>query len=99
MLGILDWELATLGHPLADLAYCCMPYVLHGANVPGIPVLTKPLPAGVPTMEEFVAEYCALRGIAQPSQQELGYYLALALFRIAAILAGVGARARMVCCV
>lgn len=98
VLGILDWELATLGHPLADLAYCCMPYVLHGTAVPGIPVLASPLPEGIPPMEAFVGEYCALRRMVVPSRAEFGYYLALALFRIAAILAGVGARARMVCC-
>ncbi len=102
ILGILDWELATLGHPLADLAYSCMPYVLSGGNgtstVTGIPVLQNPLPPGIPTMAEYVGMYCKARGVEVPTRQELVYFLALSLFRIAAILAGVGARARMVCC-
>lgn len=73
-----------------------MPYVLQGNTVPGIPVLHRPLPPGVPTLAEYIRVYCAARGVEVPTRHELVYFLALSLFRIAAILAGVGARARMV---
>lgn len=45
MAAVLDWELATLGHPLADLAYSAMPYHLP-RGTPGLPSLPDPLPPG-----------------------------------------------------
>ena len=47
VLGVLDWELSTLGHPLADLAFTCMAYRLRSSALPqGAPSLPDPLPAG-----------------------------------------------------
>lgn len=102
VLAVLDWELSTLGDPLADLAYNCLPWHLGAAaaaggglrGIPGLPALPHPLPPGVPTEEAYVAAYCAARGIPHPLQADWPFYLALALFRLAAILAGVGARAK-----
>ena len=92
--AVLDWELATLGDPWADVAYACLAYRLP----PELPVLRlgAPLPAGVPSEATFVARYCAARGggARPPPPRDWALYLALALFRLVAILAGVAARAR-----
>lgn len=101
ILAILDWELATLGDPLADLAYNCLPYHLP----PGIPGLITflssttdnngnlELPAGIPSEKEYIQWYCQSSGSQPPSHQDWSFYVSLSLFRLAAILAGVGARA------
>ena len=175
VLGVLDWELSTLGDPLADLAYLCMPYHLpqvrtqrsnptcfvsrrsakparhrccyvhrsaapaccsgreHQLNcmqpaeaealidglllwtvdgtdasllsfaliqvrtaqgIPTLPSLPQPLPAGVLSEEQLVVHYAAARGISVPDASVRAFFLALSLFRLAAICAGVGARAR-----
>ena len=90
--AVLDWELSTIGHPLADLGYRCMPYHVP-AEVPGIKGLQgldfKAL--GLPEKDEVVAAYAAASGIEPP--RDLDYFTALALFRLVAILQGVYARA------
>ena len=63
-------------------------------GIPTLPSLPSPLPAGVPSEEQLVASYAAARGIPPPDPSALAFFLALSLFRLAAILAGVGARAR-----
>ena len=60
-----------------------------------MPTLPRPLPAGIPSETDFVGEYCAARRIPIPATSLQSFYLALALFRAAAILAGVGARAAL----
>ena len=94
--AVLDWELATLGHPLSDLAYACLPYYLP-PGVPALPSLPSPLPPGVPTEARFVAAYASAAGLpagAPPCPPgDWAFFRALALFRAASILAGVGARA------
>ena len=60
---------------------------------PAMRVLPQPLPAGVPTEARLVADYCAARRVPLPEPAQHSFFLALALFRVAAILAGVGARA------
>ena len=85
--AVLDWELSTLGHPLADLAYCILPWRLppdlHG--LVGLDV------AGMPTETEFVADYC--RHAGRPVPASLDFFVAFALYRWAAIVAGVYRRA------
>ncbi len=90
--AVLDWELSTIGHPLADLGYFCMPYRVP-AEVPGVKGLDGlDLAAeGLPSREEVVEAYCAARGIAEPDN--LDYFTAFALFRLTAIVQGVYARA------
>jgi alkylation response protein AidB-like acyl-CoA dehydrogenase/aminoglycoside phosphotransferase (APT) family kinase protein len=98
VLAILDWELSTLGDPLADLAYCCLAYRLGSTfgPTPGLPSLPPHgrLPDGIPTEAEFVQMYCSARGVPLPDPATWHFALALSLFRLASILAGVGARSR-----
>lgn len=93
--AVLDWELATLGNQLSDLAYVCMPYhVPRGLDhiLPSLWTSSGALPDGVPSEADFVAAYCAAAGTAWPAGT-WKFYVALSLFRGAAIFAGVYARA------
>jgi aminoglycoside phosphotransferase (APT) family kinase protein len=90
-IALLDWELSTLGHPLADLAYYCMCWRIPPSLWRGIAGLNLHA-LGIPSEEEVVAAYCAARGIAPPS--DWNAYLAYSFFRIAAILQGIHARAQ-----
>lgn len=90
-IALLDWELSTLGHPLADLAYHCMCWRIPPALWRGIAGLDLAA-LGIPDETAFVAAYCRERGIAPPPNWD--FYLAYSFFRIAAILQGVYARAR-----
>jgi len=92
VLAVLDWELSTLGHPLADLAYNCLPYHLPSRlkGLGGIADLDLPA-LGIPGEEEYVDAYRARVG--RPPIESWNFYLAFSLFRTAAILQGVYARA------
>jgi len=91
ILAVLDWELSTLGHPLADFAYHCMtwrmPEGAHGRGLAGVDLA----PLGIPTEREYVAMYCQATGRDRIDHFE--YYVAYNMFRLAAILQGVMARA------
>ncbi len=89
LLGIVDWELATLGHPLADLAYNCLPYHLPEFAFGGM--RDEALAAGIPDETDYLARYCRRAG--RTSVGDWGFYVAFALFRLAAILQGVLKRA------
>jgi aminoglycoside phosphotransferase (APT) family kinase protein len=91
-LAVLDWELATIGHPLSDLAYNCLPYHVP-ANFPGVGGLNgiNNAATGIPTEETYIASYCARTN--RSSIDHWHYYIAFSLFRTAAILQGVYARA------
>ena len=87
VVALLDWELSTLGHPLADLAYQCMQWRLpYDAGMRGLGGLDRN-DLGLPSEEAYVAAYCAKRGINRPHNWE--FYLAFSFFRLAAILEGV----------
>lgn len=90
--AVLDWELATLGHPLADLAYACLPYYLSPDN-PGMPGLAglNLAELGIPGEAELLARYRERRGVERIDDWPV--FIAFSLFRIAAILQGVYARA------
>lgn len=91
IIGLLDWELSTLGHPLADLAYQCMQWRLpSGSLMRGLGGLDRAA-LGIPTEDAYVARYCAARGIAPPANWS--FYLVFSFFRLAAILEGVARRA------
>lgn len=94
VVAVLDWELATLGHPLSDLAYHCMAWHLPAGVLRGM--ADQPLAAlGIPGERETIARYCSLTG--RPVGDVLAgwpFYLACNLFRLAAILLGIEARAR-----
>lgn len=89
--ALLDWELSTLGDPLADLAYFCM--CLRLPSDGPITGLAGEIRAelGVPEERALVERYCALRGI--PSISNWHFYLAVSFFRLAAIAQGVKMRA------
>jgi aminoglycoside phosphotransferase (APT) family kinase protein len=90
VIALLDWELSTLGHPLADLAYNCVPY--HSAAEDYGGVLGLDLEAlGVPSEQAYVARYCARTGRADSITP---FHLAFAMFRFAVIFEGIAARAR-----
>ncbi len=92
VIALLDWELSTLGHPLADLAYQCMQWRLpHAAGMRGLGGLDR-AELGLPDEGAYVAAYAARRGIEPP--ENWVFYLAFAFFRLAAILEGVVSRAK-----
>ena len=87
ILGILDWELSTLGHPLADLAYQCMQWRLPNAgNFRGLAGIDRKA-IGIPTEHEYVDAYCERRGISKI--ENWPFYVACSFFRLGAILQGV----------
>ncbi len=92
VLAVLDWELATIGHPLADLAYNCLPYHVP-PDFPGIGGLKgmNCAATGIPSEEDYIAAYSTRTG--RGGIEHWNYYIAFSLFRTAAILQGVYKRA------
>ena len=91
VLALVDWELSTLGHPYADLAYQCMQLRLgHDSVMPGLGGLDRQR-LGIPAEQAYVAQYCQRRGIE--GIPDWNFYLAFSFFRLAAILQGVKKRA------
>ncbi len=90
VLAVLDWELSTLGHPLSDFAYLAMTWRLAADEFRGMRG-TDFAALGIPTEAEFVAAYARRTGRA--SLPDFEFYLVFNMFRIAAILHGVLARA------
>lgn len=89
VLAIVDWELSTLGHPLADFAYHLMMYRMPTLAVSGL--LARDLEAlGIPSEGDYVAAYCRRTGRA--GIDRLDFYVAFNLFRFAAILHGIRGR-------
>ena len=91
VVAVFDWELSTLGHPIADLAYQCMQWRLRddwmvrglaGADLEAL---------GIPTEEEYRAAYCARTGL--DVGDDWPFYIAFSFFRLAAICQGVKKRA------
>jgi len=92
ILAVLDWELSTLGHPLADFAYHCMTWRLSPGQFRGL-VGYDLAALGIPTEREYVARYCQRTGRASIPAAEFEYYVAFNMFRLTAILQGIMARA------
>ena len=91
MVAVLDWELSTIGHPVADLAYQCMQWRLpHDGAFRGLAGADRTA-LGIPTEDDYVARYCSRRGIG--AIDDWPFYLAFSFFRLAAILQGVMRRA------
>ncbi len=89
--ALIDWELSTLGHPLADLAHQCMQWRLPVGPVGrGLGNVDRPA-LGIPTEEDYLARYAARAGMT--SLDDWPFALAFAFFRFAAILQGVKKRA------
>jgi aminoglycoside phosphotransferase (APT) family kinase protein len=86
ILAVVDWELGTLGNPFSDLAYNCLPYHMADARWGDITAIDHAA-TGIPSEQDYVAKYCARRGLdAIPNWT---FYLVLSLFRLAAIIQGV----------
>ena len=92
IIAVLDWELSTLGHPLADLAYQCMQLRMPGGEgfTPGLAGLNRKA-LGIPEESEYVARYCERMGFVRIDNWP--FYLAFSFFRLAAIIQGVAKRA------
>lgn len=90
VVGVLDWELSTLGHPLSDLGFCCMTWRTAPGEYGGIRGTEASAP-GIPSREAFVAHYAAHAGAAQALQP---FHEAFAFFRFAVIFVGIAERAR-----
>jgi aminoglycoside phosphotransferase (APT) family kinase protein len=88
VVAVLDWELSTLGHPLGDLAYNCIPYYLQdrGEGFYGLDSDVR----GIPSEEEYLAAYCRRTG--RPGIPDWSFYIGFALFRLAAISQGIMGR-------
>jgi aminoglycoside phosphotransferase (APT) family kinase protein len=87
ILAVLDWELSTLGHPLADFAYHCMTWYLPpgaGRGLAGIDLTGT----GVPKVKDYIARYCERTG-RSGGIPHFEFYMAYNMFRMAGILQGI----------
>ena len=89
ILAVLDWELSTLGDPLADFAYHCMTWHIPPDKFRGVAGLDV---VGMPTEGDYVARYCKRTGRKAIDPSHWDFYLAYNLFRIAAICQGIAKR-------
>ncbi len=90
-IAVLDWELSTLGHPIADLAYLCMQRRMkRDLFIPGLGDLDI-AELGIPYEEDFLSTYCHRTGLKEVGPWS--FYLACSFFRLAAICQGVLKRA------
>jgi aminoglycoside phosphotransferase (APT) family kinase protein len=90
IVAVLDWELSTIGHPMADFAYHCMAWEIDGDRGLAQHDLGR---LGIPTSHAYLAAYCDRRGITRPTSSEWDFYLAYNLFRAAGICQGILHRA------
>ena len=91
ILAVLDWELSTLGHPFADIAYqCALLRTSNDSALRGLGNIDRKA-NGIPSEEDYLAKYCTGMGIK--SIDNWSFYLVFSLFRLAAIVQGVRKRA------
>ncbi len=93
VLAVLDWELSTVGHPLADFSYHCMSWHIPPGTFRGIGGLDH-VALGIPLEADYVRRYCERSGRGTPAglKADWNFYLAYNLFRIAAIVQGIAKR-------
>ena len=93
ILAVLDWELSTLGHPLADFSYHCMAWHIPPGTFRGIGGVDI-ASLGIPSEQDYIRRYCERTGFATPEAlaPDWNFYLAYNMFRIAAILQGIAKR-------
>jgi aminoglycoside phosphotransferase (APT) family kinase protein len=93
VLAVLDWELSTLGHPLADFSYHCMAWHIPPGTFRGIGGLDHAA-LGIPSERDYVRRYCERTGRADPDavMADWNFYLAYNLFRLASITQGIAKR-------
>ena len=92
VIAVLDWELSTLGNPLADFSYFLMNWVMPSDQRGGLSEITDLGAYGIPTVEEAVAQYCRLTG--RDGLPQLDWYFSYNLFRLAGICQGIVGRVR-----
>jgi aminoglycoside phosphotransferase (APT) family kinase protein len=93
VLAVLDWELSTLGHPLADFSYHCMAWHIPPGVFRGIGGLDHAA-LGIPSERDYVRRYCERTGRSNPDavMADWNFYLAYNLFRLASITQGIAKR-------
>jgi aminoglycoside phosphotransferase (APT) family kinase protein len=93
IIAVLDWELSTLGHPLADFSYHCMTWHIQPGVFRGINGLDL-TELGIPPEAQYIKDYCDRTQLTTPEQLlgDWDFYLSYNLFRMAAILQGIGKR-------
>jgi aminoglycoside phosphotransferase (APT) family kinase protein len=89
VLAVLDWELSTLGHPLADFAYHLMMYRIPPGVVAGLKGADLRA-LGIPAEADYVAAYCRRTG--REGIPRLEFYVIFNMFRLAAIFHGIKGR-------
>jgi aminoglycoside phosphotransferase (APT) family kinase protein len=89
VIAVLDWELSTLGDPLADFSYLLMSWVTEPEGRSGVLGMTGP-DTGIPTIEQVVERYCAATG--RDGVPDLNWYFAYNLFRLTGIVQGIKKR-------
>jgi aminoglycoside phosphotransferase (APT) family kinase protein len=94
VIAVLDWELSTLGDPLADFTYHLMQWEMPSSDPtrPSLASVENKEALGIPTKDQYVARYCELTG--RSGMPELDYYFAYNAFRLAGILQGIVGRVR-----
>jgi aminoglycoside phosphotransferase (APT) family kinase protein len=93
VIALLDWELSTLGHPLADLANQCMAWRLpREGGIMGLAGVDRKS-LGIPSDEEYIARYCERTG--RDGIENWNFYIVFSLFRLAAICQGIVKRAQI----
>ncbi len=93
IIALLDWELSTLGNPLADLAYQCMAWRLPAdGDISGLAGINRST-LGIPNDEDYLAAYCKRTG--RDNIENWNFHLVFCFFRLAAILQGVKKRAEI----
>ncbi|MEF9949234.1 MAG: phosphotransferase [Comamonas sp.] len=93
VIAVLDWELSTLGHPLADFSYHCMSWHIPaelGRGIAGLDIAAL----GIPAEADYIRLYCERTGLQDIAtlHRDWNFYLAYNMFRIAAILQGIAKR-------
>jgi aminoglycoside phosphotransferase (APT) family kinase protein len=93
IMAVLDWELSTIGHPLADFSYHCMSWHIPAGVFRGIAGLDIAA-LGIPSEREYVQRYCERTGRADMDavMADWNFYLAYNLFRLSAIAQGIAKR-------
>ncbi|HSH91547.1 MAG TPA: phosphotransferase [Ramlibacter sp.] len=93
IIAVLDWELSTLGHPLADFSYHCMSWHIPAGAFRGIGDIDLAA-LGIPSEDQYIRRYCERTGLAtlEEIKADWNFYMAYNLFRIAAILQGIAKR-------
>ncbi len=94
VIAVLDWELSTIGHPLADFTYHLMAWQMPEIGIGSVGLLGQPLAElGIPDEEQYLAMYCE-RTNRSSGIPHRNFYSAFNFFRLAAILQGIAGRVR-----